>query len=274
MEVETPLHLRTPALELHIDAEATQAGFLRTSPELHMKRLLCAGFPLTFQIGPCFRLGEKGALHQPEYSMLEFYRSPGNYLDILGDTQELLLHCAQKVLGKPEIRFNGQSIALDKPWAILNVCDLFQQHAGWNPAEEFDADRFNLDLVEKVEPALPADRPVILKDFPAEQAAMAKLKDTDPKIAERWELYLGGIEIGNAYSELLDSKIQRERFEAWSDERVAAQRETYPLDEAFLEALNEAPSTAGGIAIGMDRLVMLFADKQSLDDVLPFRDEP
>ena len=272
--METPLHLRTPALELHIDAEATPTGYLRTSPELHMKRLLCAGYPLTFQIGPCFRRGEKGDHHQPEYSMLEFYRSPGDYLDILGDTQELLLHCAQTVLGKTELRFNGHRIALDQPWALLNVNDLFQQHAGWNPAQAFDAERFNLDLLEKVEPAMPQDRPVILKDFPAEQAAMAKLKDTDPRIAERWELYMGGIEIGNAYSELLDPNAQRERFETWSAERVAGDRETYPLDEAFLESLAQAPESAGGIAIGMDRLVMIFADKQSLDEVLPFRDEP
>ena len=272
--METPLHLRTPALELHIDAEATQTGYLRTSPELHMKRLLCADYPLTFQIGPCFRRGEKGDQHQPEYSMLEFYRSPGDYVDILRDTRELLLHCCEKVRGTTSIIFNRQIIDFAADWEILSASKLFIEHAGWDPREHFDADRFNMDLVDKVEPVLPKDRPVILKDFPAEQAAMAKLKNSDPRVAERWELYLGGMEIGNAYSELLDKEAQRKRFATWSAERVASNRETYPLDEAFLEALDHAPDTAGGIAIGMDRLVMIFADKQSLEDVLPFRDEP
>ena len=149
--------------------------------------------------------------------------------------------------------------------------EVFEQSAGWNPVEEFDADRFDFDLVEKVEPQLPTDGPVVLKDYPAELCALARLKPGNPKVAERWELYLNGIEIANAYSELTDPVEQRARFETWGTQRKALGKPVYELDEEFFQWLEKMPP-ACGVALGLDRLLMILIGAESLDAVLPFRD--
>lgn len=271
LEVETPVRVAAPALEAHIDAEPSGGCWLRTSPELHMKRLLAAGWPRLFQMGPCFRRGERGALHHPEYTMLEWYRAPGDAAAILEDLRALLPAAARAATGRPAARRDGIEIALDGPWEILTVADAFRRWAGWNPVEAFDADRFDLDLVDRVEPALPRDRPVVLTDYPAAAAALARLKPSDPRVAERWEAYLGGVELANAYSELTDPAEQRARFEACAADRRARGRDVYPLDEAFLAALAAMPP-AGGVALGIDRLAMLIAGAASLDAVMAFRE--
>jgi len=152
------------------------------------------------------------------------------------------------------------------------VAEAFKTFAGWNPVEHFDADRFDLDMVNKVEPNLPTACPMVLMDYPAAAAALARRKPEDPRVAERWELYIGGIEIANAFSELTDPVEQRERFEACAAERRALGKPVYPLDEDFLAALESGLPPASGIALGVDRLVMLLAGAASLDDVLPFRE--
>lgn len=271
VEVETPVRLATPALELHIDAEPAGDHWLRTSPELHMKRLLADGMERIFQMGPCFRRGERGDRHHPEYTMLEWYRAHADYTDILADTKALLAHCAQAVLGRTDLVYRGQAIALLPQWERIPVAEAFQRWAGWNPATAWDAERFDLDLVEKVEPNLPRGVPVVLTDYPAPAAALARRKPADPQLAERWELYIGGLELANAYSELTDPAEQRARFEACARDRRALGKDAYPLDEAFLAALAKMPPS-GGIALGVDRLAMLFADARSLDDVMAFRE--
>ncbi|HEY8240726.1 MAG TPA: amino acid--tRNA ligase-related protein, partial [Kiritimatiellia bacterium] len=144
---------------------------------------------------------------------------------------------------------------------------------------QFDADRFNHDLVEKVEPALPQDLPVILKDYPAAAAALSRKKPAeagkpgDPRLAERWELYLGGLELANAYSELTDAAEQEARFRECAEERRKLGKDVYPLDEAFLAALKSGLPPCGGIAFGVDRLVMLLAGAKSLDEVMAFRED-
>ena len=148
--------------------------------------------------------------------------------------------------------------------------EAFRQHAGWDPVAAYDADRFDHDMVTKVEPGLPTDRPCILTDYPAAAAALARLKPDDPAVAERWELYLGGLEIGNAYSELTNAANQRTRFEKCNLERRQGGHPAYPLDEPFLQALEQGLPPCGGIALGIDRLVMLLCNTQNIEDVRAF----
>lgn len=256
LEVDTPVRLPCPALETHIDAETSGDWFLRTSPELHMKRLLAAGFERIFQIGPCFRRGERGERHHPEFTMLEWYRTGTDYLGILDDTKALLA-----AAGLPERR-----------WEVIPVSEAFLRWAGWDPAQGYDAARFELDLVDKVEPYLPRDRAVVLIDYPAEAAALSRRKPDAPHLAERWELYLNGIEIANAYSELTDPEEQRRRFAEAARARAALGKPVYAMDEAFLAALEAGLPPCGGIALGIDRLVMVLAGATSLDAVIPFRE--
>lgn len=271
LDVETPIRLPTPALELHIDAEPSGRGFLRTSPELHMKRLLAAGYERLFQIGPCFRKDERGAIHHPEYTMLEWYRTGTDYLGILDDTQALLSRvCAA---ASACAAYAAGPIDFAAPWPRLSVREAFEKWAGWDPVELHDEERFERDLVGKVEPGLPLGRPVILMDYPAYAGALARPKPGDNRVAERWELYINGVEIANAFSELIDPAEQRRRFETWARERNAAGRVVYPLDEAFLGAMELGIPPAGGIALGVDRLVMVLAGATSLDRVIAFRED-
>jgi len=271
IEVETPVRLKTPALELHIDAEPSGDHWLRTSPELHMKRLLAAGLERIFQLGPCFRRGERGDRHHPEYTMLEWYRANADARAILEDTESLVRHAAVALGRGSRIVYQGRPIDLSAPWPRIPVRDAFARWAGWDPVAAWDAERFDLDLVDKVEPALPRDTPVVLTEYPAPAAALARRKPGDPAVAERWELYIGGLEIANAYTELTDAAEQRARFEQCARDRRALGRDVYPIDEAFLAALPSMPPS-GGIALGVDRLVMLFADAASLDAVIAFRE--
>ena len=262
VEVETPIRMKTPCMELHIDAEPSGDRWLRTSPELYHKKLLAQGAQKIFEIGKCFRRGERGDRHHPEYTMLEWYRAGGDYNTMLADTQTLISNVWKRRCDAP--------IAFPNPWKIFTVAEAYQQFAGWNPVDHFDADRFDFDMVEKIEPNLTKDVPVILKDYPAECCALARLKPGNPKVAERWELYLGGIEIANAYSELTDPVEQRTRFEKWGAQRKALGKTVYPIDEEFIQCLEKMPPS-GGCALGIDRLLMALGAK-ALDDVLLFRD--
>lgn len=264
VEVETPIRLKTPCMELHIDAESSGDCFLRTSPELCHKKLLARGAEKIFEIGKCFRQGEQGRLHHPEYTMLEWYRTHADYMIMLEDTAKLVGAVLQSGIAKDLSSFS-------EAWKLWTIQEVFEEFAGWNPVEDFDADRFDLDLVEKVEPALPKDCPVVLKDYPAELCALARLKPDNPKVAERWELYLGGIEIANAYSELTDPAEQRVRFEKWGAQRSALDKPVYRLDEEFFQCLENMPPS-GGCALGVDRLLIILTGADSLDSVLPFRD--
>ncbi len=269
LEIETSVRVRAPALETHIDAEPAGDHWLRTSPELHMKRLLAEGFTKIWQMGPCFRRGERGRLHNSEFTMLEWYRANADYIDILADTKALIAFVAQEICGTTDLNYNGQKIELLPRWQVFTVSEAFLQFAKWDPAKEWSEDRFNFDLVEKVEPQIPRDVPVILKDYPVPAAALARKKPDNPAVAERWELYLGGMEIANAYSELTDAAEQRARFEECAKRRQELGKEIYPLDEKFLCALENMPPS-GGIALGVDRLVMLLADAYGIDEVLAF----
>ena len=260
-------------MELHIDAMPSGDGFLRTSPELCHKKLLSQGAEKIFEIGKCFRQGERGALHNPEYTMLEWYRAHSDYNTALADTQALLSNVWNSVaprgscFSKDWKNKTAEARSASARWKIFSVEEAFEEFAGWNPVEDFDADRFDFDLIEKVEPMLPTDCPVVLKDYPAELCALARLKPGNPKVAERWELYLGGIEIANAYSELTDPVEQRTRFEHWGEQRRALGKTVYPIDEEFIQCLEKMPP-ASGVALGVDRLLMILTGAKTISDVL------
>ena len=270
LEVETPIRIPRPALEDHIDAEPAGKWYLRTSPELHMKRLLAAGYPRLFQLGPCFRKGEYGARHNPEYSMLEWYRSGVDYQSILDETRELIIGAAQAVIGSTRLPGASGPIDVAGDWLILPVREAFLMYAGWDPVKEMNPLRFDMDLMERVEPALPKDRPTVLMDYPVYLGALARRKPGAEELAERWELYVDGLELANAYSELIDPVEQRMRFELCAKGRASRGQEAYEPDEAFLAALSGMPE-AGGIALGVDRLLMVLCGVRDLDQVLPFR---
>jgi len=270
IEVETPVRLPVPALELHIDAEPSGNAYLRTSPELHLKRLLVDGHERIFEMGPCFRQGEKGRHHNPEYTMLEWYRAHADYADVLADCRALLPAVALQTIGTSCVSFDSRTADLAGEWHCVTVSDVFRDTAGWDPVESFDQDRFDLDMVNRVEPALPADRPVVLMDYPAEAAALARCRDGNPPVAERWELYVAGVELANAYSELTDPVEQRRRFEECAALRQKDGRPVYPMDEPFLDALSSGMRPSGGAALGIDRLVMLLAGADSVEQVRAF----
>jgi lysyl-tRNA synthetase class 2 len=150
------------------------------------------------------------------------------------------------------------------------VSECFQAHAGWDPVRAYDPERFDLDLVSKVEPALPRDRPVVMRDYPVEAAALARCRGAEPAVAARWELYVGGLELANAFDELTDADEQRRRFLACAEARRAAGKAVYPLDEAFLAALEKGLPACAGVALGVDRLVMLVTGAQEIAEVQAF----
>ena len=249
-EVETPVRIPAPAPEPHIDCPPSDDWFLRASPELQMKKLLAAGMERIYQIGPCFRAGEKGSRHSPEFTMLEWYRANADYSDIARDAEELLA----EVLKRDHADVQR-----------LTMREAYVRWAGWDPVETWDQDRFDFDMATKIEPNLPKE-PLFLTDYPAPAASLARLKSDDPRVAERWELYVDGIELANAFTELIDPVEQRRRFELAREERRALGEADYPLDEEFLNALVQMPPS-GGVALGVDRLVMLACGASSIAEV-------
>ncbi len=269
LEVETPVRVEIPALELHIDALASEGAYLRTSPEHHMKRLLVEGFERIFELGPCFRSGEIGPRHQTEFTMLEWYRVEADYEAMLGETQSLLVAVACDTVGGPQVMVGDQVVDLEQDWISMSVSEAFLTHAGWDPVEAFDPDRFDIDLVEKVEPKLIQPVPVVLKDFPPALASQARLGGAGA-FAERWELYVGGLELANAYSEETDALVLRKRFEACRRARSAAGKTAYAIDESYLDAVSEGLPACSGVALGVDRFVMLLRGEHEISEVRAF----
>jgi lysyl-tRNA synthetase class 2 len=269
LEIETPLRIPAPAPELHIDAVAAGAWFLHTSPELCMKRLLAAGYSRIFQICKCFRAGERGDRHLPEFTMLEWYRGGADYRTLMDDCEALINTVAREIGLDGVVSWQGRRIVLNAPWERISVRDAFTRYATVSAAEALRTDRFDEFLACEVEPRLGMEHPVFLYDYPVEQGALARVKEGDPGIAERFELYIAGLELANAFSELIDAGEQRRRFEEASCDRQRKGSPVYPMPERFLQALPRM-SPSAGIALGVDRLVMLLADKSRIDDVVAF----
>lgn len=271
IEVETPVRIPHPAPEAYIDCPPAGGAWLRASPELQMKRLLAVGADRIFQIGACFREGERGSRHNPEFTMLEWYRRDASYLDILDDCRALIADSAASSTGSTIIHRDGQRIDLASTWETIAVRDAYRRWAGWDPVSSWDADRFDADMAQLIEPSLPRDRVVVLIDYPREAASLSRIKQSDQAVAERWELYIGGMELANAFGELTDGREMRRRFEEARAKRSALGEADYGLDEDFLHDLESgAYPRSGGIALGIDRFVMLLANASSIDEVRAF----
>jgi lysyl-tRNA synthetase class 2 len=272
LEVETPIRIPAPAPEEHIDATPSSNWFLQTSPELCMKRLVAAGYPKIFQISKCFRAGERGRLHLPEFTMLEWYCNGGNCETLMQECEDLILRVAQVLDGADMLVYQGMTIALQPPWERISVADAFARYASLSMHEALEKDCFDEMMACRIEPCLEGDHPVFLYDFPLAHGALSRAKITDPELVERFELYMGGLELANAFLELADEKEQRLRFEKAQRIRQAAGRAVYPMPEPFLRSLHQMPEAAG-IALGVDRLAMLFTNSASIDEIVAFTPE-
>jgi lysyl-tRNA synthetase class 2 len=270
LEVQTPIRVKAPAPELCIDAEPSGNRFLITSPELHMKRLLQAGYEKIFQLCHCFRKGERGTHHLPEFTLLEWYRLGGSVRDLMRDCEALMKAAASALCKFPRVVRQGAVIDLSPPFEAIEVADAFERFAGWRPGASLSPERFDRDLVDKVEPSLPADRPVFLTGYPAALASLARLDPNNPERAERFEMYAGGLELANGFQELTCPKEQRRRFEEEAAKRARLKKTPYPIDESFLRALALGLPESAGIALGVDRLVMLLTDAVTIDEVVAF----
>lgn len=297
LEVETPVLVHTPGQEAHLLLfETTFIGqtslpcCLVSSPEHHMKRLLGAGCERLFQLSRSFRNGELSELHNPEFTMLEWYRAYASYEEVMVDVEQLVASVCLAVKGTTRIEYQGQLLDLTPPWERLTVQEAFGRFAGvdlklCSSREEFYLQArdhcpsvdtrdtweeiFFKVFLEKVEPAMAADRPVLLKDYPASMAALAKVVDGE-QVAERVEAYVGGVELANGFTELNDPLEQRRRFMVERDKRAARGYPLHPLDEEFLQMLEMGMPPAGGMALGVDRLVMLLADAPRIDEIIAF----
>lgn len=272
LEVETPLLIPAPAPEAHIEPVAAGKWFLQTSPEICMKRLLAAGYERIFQICRCFRVGERGDRHLPEFTILEWYRAGASYEDLMEDCEALLAFLARELERGSALGWNGLEIDLSPPWERLAVAEAFARYAPLSLEEAIRQDRFDELMVAAVEPHLGRGKPLFLCDYPAPLAALARLKEGEAEVAERFELYVAGLELANAFSELTDPLEQRRRFEAARQEQIRNGRQPVPMPEPFLAELEHMPASAG-IALGVDRLVMLFAGCTRIDEVVAFPPE-
>jgi lysyl-tRNA synthetase class 2 len=268
LEVETPLRVRSPGTDVNLEAFSSEDRYLITSPEFHMKRLVSAGLLRIYQITHCFRRGETTDLHNPEFTMLEFYAAGLSLKDMMEEIEEII-GAVSAAIHVDEVQYGGVICNLQPPWQRLSVDAAFRQYAGWSPLEAFDEDRFYFDLVDKVDRHLGRGKPTILLDYPAPLAMLAQLHPGDPRIAKRFEVYVAGIEIANAFEELTDSEEQRRRFEGDLERRRQQGKPLYPIDEIFLTALGEMPPCSG-IAVGVDRLVMLLLGADRVGEVMAF----
>ncbi len=298
IEVDPAALQVSPGNEAHLHAFATDLvapggdrlrRYLHTSPEFAMKKLLAAGERRIFAFARVFRNREAGALHAPEFTMLEWYRAGAPHQAVMADCAAIVSEAA-RAISASELRWRGRTAAANATPAALSVAEAFRRFAGIDLAaslagEDLDrealaaaascagirvapddtwSDIFSRILVEKVEPALGLGAATFLTDYPAAEAALARRKPADPRFAERFELYACGVELANGFGELTDPVEQRRRFEIEMAEKQRVHRERYPLDEDFLAALAAMPE-AGGVALGLDRLVMLLTGAPRID---------
>ncbi|MDA3785483.1 MAG: EF-P lysine aminoacylase EpmA [Deltaproteobacteria bacterium] len=272
LEVETPIRLPSLIPEAHIRPLASASWFLQTSPELCMKRLLAAGAPRLFQICKCFREGERGSRHLPEFTMLEWYRLDGHYQDLMTETQAFLQDLAARVQQERGYDQEIIGLLLQPHWQRWTLHEAFACHAPISLEKALADDCFEEILVEHVEPRLGLERPCFLHDYPTALGSLAKTSAENPEVAERFELYIRGVELANGFSELTDPVEQRSRF-AQEATLARAQGSWFgEVPEKFLADLATIEA-ACGIALGLDRLVMLLTGALTIDEVVTFTPE-
>jgi len=272
LEVETPIRIPVPLPEAHIDLIGSEGWVLQPSPEICMKPLLAAGRERIFQICKCFRKGERGRRHLPEMTLLEWYAAAETYRDMMTRTEELILSIAHGLGLANPLAYQGSRIDLTPPWQRLTVDEAFRRFASLPADAALAQGRFDELMGMEIEPRLGAERPVFIHDYPAACGSLARLTPEDPSVAERFELYIGGLELCNGFSELTDPVEQRRRFEAELEVKRRHDQPVHGVPQKFLEALSAMPPCAGN-ALGIDRLVMLFADAASIDEVVAFTPE-
>ena len=304
VEVDTPALQVSPGLEPHLKAFATvlhdptdgtaRPFYLHTSPEFAMKKLLAAGLPRIWQLAHVFRDGERSATHHPEFSMLEWYRTAAGYRDLMADC-EALLHRAQTAAGAAALSWQGRRADAGRPFERLSVAEAFERFAGLDvlatapdpampdldllaaaaaaigiaphPGDDWETLFFRIFL-DRIEPYLGIGAPTILYDYPLALAALSRPKPEDPRLCERFELYVCGLELANAFGELTAAAEQHRRFVADQARKQVLYGESYPIDEDFLAALEQGLPDCAGIALGFDRLVMLLTGAQHIEEVL------
>ncbi|MDA3864976.1 MAG: EF-P lysine aminoacylase EpmA [Deltaproteobacteria bacterium] len=281
LEVETPLLVPSPGVETHLKAIKTDHYFLSPSPEFQMKRLLAGGIGSIYQIAHSFRAGETGNRHNPEFTMLEWYSTGINGEELRRETEEL-------------ISFLQSNLELpcplpEPPYRRITMAQAFAEHAGVtdlraSPRQMYKQagilekyqqkitweEGFFEIFIEKVEPVLTKEGPVFLTQWPIEFASLSKPLDSNPKVADRFEFFAENLEIANGFAELIEPDIQRQRCLEDLEYRRKHKLELYPLDEKFLNSLKEAMPPTSGIALGLDRLIMLFAGTSKIENALTF----
>ncbi len=274
LEVETPVGVHSPGVEPHLHAFALHEPgpwaprWLRTSPEYEMKRLLAGGFPRIVQIGPVFRREELGPWHEPEFTLLEWYRAFATMEAVIEDTERLVAELAERLHGRPILPTPRGPVEVCPPWPRVSVDEAFRRHAGCSVWDVLpDEERFFLLFAERVQPALGDQRALFLVDWPASMASLARLSPRDPRVAERFEAFAGGIELCNGFGELTDPEEQRARFQREAAERKRLGLPEHPICERFLDALEEGLPPSAGNALGLDRLFALLLDVDNVQDV-------
>ncbi|OGL88637.1 EF-P lysine aminoacylase GenX [Candidatus Uhrbacteria bacterium RIFCSPLOWO2_02_FULL_51_9] len=298
IETDTQIAVALPGQEpelspvpvtLHNEKGAPRKFYLQTSPEFAMKKLLAAGFGKIFQMCKCFRDYESfGGLHNPEFTMIEWYRANATYTDIMDDTERLFKYVAEQT-GVRAVAWNGREIAISGAWDRKTMRDVWKEHVGVDlndhllvPAmrelargrgyavaeDEPYEDVFYRIFLNEIEPKLGRERPVFVYEYPVSMASLSRKCAYDPRYAERFELYIGGLELANAFGELTDAEEQKNRLEADKAKRAAAGKEVYPVDPDFIAALQFGIPDTGGIALGVDRMVMLFVGARDINEVL------
>ena len=273
VEVETAVRIPAPAPEEHIDCPTVLGGgYLRASPELQMKKLLAAGMDKIYQIGPCFREGERGSRHNPEFTMIEWYRRDADYLVIAKDLKSLVFRL-MSLTGREDLRQKTEDAG--DCFVTLSVRDAYLRYAGWDPWTDWDQDRFDFDMATKVEPAIKEmGGGVFLMDYPPQAASLAKISESEGletgdgrrAFAERWEFYWAGMELANCFTELCDRDEQLRRFEQAKANRKLLNESDYPIDYGFIERLPQM-RRAAGVALGIDRLVMVLTKTKEISAV-------
>jgi lysyl-tRNA synthetase class 2 len=304
VEVDTPALQVSPGLEPHLRAFATelhdpQQGqatlrYLHTSPEFAMKKLLVAGMPRIWQLAHVFRDGERSATHHPEFSMLEWYRVGASYRDLMEECAALVRVC-QHAAGAQTLTWRGLTADATGEWQRISVAEAFQKHCGLDllatapdplhpdtdrlaaaassigisphPGDDWEMLFFRIFL-DRIEPQLGRGAPTILYDYPLSMGALARGRPDDPRLAERFEVYICGLELANGFGELTDAAEQRARFLADQARKQQLYGQTYPIDEDFLDALKSGLPACAGIALGFDRLVMLATGAEDIEQVL------
>jgi lysyl-tRNA synthetase class 2 len=277
-EVFTPVMVPIPSIEPNLEVFKTELrtskglkrdGYLIMSPEFSIKKLLSAGIGNCFEITKCFRNEEEvSRLHSPEFTMLEWYRTGADYFDVMNDFEDLFM----KIVGKNKLKYQGETYDLKKPWPRITFTEAFKKYADKDLSKISDED-FYKTFFNEVEPGiLKSKKPIFLYDYPISQAALARPKKENPGFAERFEVFIAGVELGNCFSELTDAKLQHERFKSDLAERRKLGKTNFPIDEDLIEALESGLPTVSGIAVGVDRLIMLAADASSVSDTIFFPD--